>query len=405
MRQEINKEVEQLDFSRPILPLAPTTKQEKLFSLPSSPAADMGMEILGQRDDKTLAEYAVRKNALRHSKAFDVKTVQGLPDGRQIIKDHNGNKIIIQIDDINKLAKGNTPAKTLYVFALKKANEQALNNGQLVKNKVTFSIQELVDLGCYKNKDTARKAYRKGKEILTSLKLRGKFVKGKDDIIVDTLQVLFTGADEIKGNECALYLNPNLNWEFIAAFFTVIPSWYFALPIRAKELLYYVCFRARQELSNLKTKGYFDISFRSIQQRLNLPNEEGNANPQRTIKEPILEAVNNIEEMYNEYNKKNSYNVDTPELSFLVMHNKQPIDAIEQYDGKRTLSIKEFLDECHLRVSLAGEYLTPLLKIYTDQQKQIKAAQTRQEKLIDHAKAINLAKSMDASKKKADRKE
>ena len=407
MRQEINKEAEQIDFSRPILPLAPTTKREKLFSLPNSPASNMGMELLGQRDDKTLILFKERKNTLGHKNTFDVLANK---NKRQIVATNNGDKITVEIDDINKLAGSSKTAKKLYVFAFIEANKQALLNGELVKSQVRFPIQSLVDIGFYKQVQSARRGFKQGLDVLTSVKVKGTAKKGKDTVASNTassafrLEVIFTGGG-ITGNECTIELNPNLNWKFLASFFTVLPSWYFALPNKASDLLYHIFYLARQNTEKLQDKGYFDISFRSIQQRLSLPSEEGNANPDRTIKEPILQAIDDIEIEYNNYNKSNKINVKEPELAFQIMHYRKPIEEVETPDGAKTLSIQEFLGNCYLRVSLKGDYLSPLLEVYKDQQRQIQAALHRKERIIDQAKAINTAKTMEASKEKGNRTE
>lgn len=408
MRQEINTENEPLDLSRPILPLAPTTKREKLFSLPSSPAVNMTMEALSLSNKTELQKaYVSRKRQINHAGTFDV-LANG--DVRQIVSETNGSKVTVQIDDINRLSKGRTPAKKLFVFALKKLNEKALSNGVLVNNKLAISLEELVELGCYPDLHAARRAYNVGKEILTSIKVRGVLTKGKNKIEVEALRVLFTGADTIKGKEGILYLNNQIDWGFLAAFFTVLPAWAFAISApKAFDLVCYIFLQARQhsKLEKLATKGYFDISFRSIQQRLSLPSEEGNANPNRTIREPLEEAILRIDGTYGEYNRKNKIKIKDgqEELYLQVMYDKRPLSEVEETDGFRTLTIKEWLDKCSLRVYLRGEYLKPFVQLHTDQQRQIQAAQHRKERIIDQAKAINTAKAMEADKKKGNRTE
>jgi hypothetical protein len=53
---------------------------------------------------------------------------------------------------------------------------------------------------------------------------------------------------------------------------------------------------ARQRVRDIEEKGYFTIGLRAVQERLNLPSEVGNKDPQRTIKELLEEAVTAIEE-------------------------------------------------------------------------------------------------------------
>lgn len=393
--------------SQPLGYVQPPAKGDKLFSLPNSPASNMGMELLSQRDDQSLALFKDRKNSLNHKNAFDVLASK---NRRQVVSSGNGEKITVEIDDINKLAGSSKTAKKLYVFAFIEANKQALANGELIKTQVSFPIQSLVDIGFYKQVQSARRGFKQGLDVLTSVKVKGTSKRGKETLASNTassayrLEVMFTGGG-IKGNECTIELNPNLNWKFLASFFTVLPSWYFALPNKASDLLYHIFYLARQNAEKLESKGYFDISFKSIQQRLSLPSEVNNTDPMRTIKEPILQAIDDIEEEYHLYNTSNKINVKEPELAFQIMHRTQPIEEVETPDGAKTLSIQEFLGNCYLRVSLTGDYLAPLLEVYKDQQRQIQAAVNRKAKIIDHAKAINTAKALEAAKKEADRKE
>ena len=114
-------------------------------------------------------------------------------------------EVTIELEDIEKLTGSNKPAKKLFFFFFIKANEQAIHDGQLTKDYISFHLQELVDIGFYKSSNSARAGFFKGADILTSLKIKG--------------EVLFTGAMITKG-QCYIFFNPRISWGFLAQYFT-----------------------------------------------------------------------------------------------------------------------------------------------------------------------------------------
>lgn len=119
-----------------------------------------------------------------------------------------------------------------------KANEQSLHNGVLSQNYVSFPIQELIDIGFYSSPQSARKGFDVGTSILTSLKVKGTVHKGgKNTEEQSAIEVLFTGANRDRG-QCTIYLNERINWGFVAAFYTLLPKYAFALPNKSFDLLY-----------------------------------------------------------------------------------------------------------------------------------------------------------------------
>ena len=113
-------------------------------------------------------------------------------------------------------------------------------------------------------------------DTLTSLKIKGHIQQTKKKgSSIDALEVLFTGA-RIERGQCTIYFNERISWSFIAQYFTILPRYYFRLPNRASDLLYYIFYLARQHTRDIEERGYFTIGFRAIQHRLQLPSEVGN---------------------------------------------------------------------------------------------------------------------------------
>ena len=283
---------------------------------------------------------------------------------------------MIELSDIDKLVGSNKPVKKMFVLALIKANEQAIHNGQLTSAAISFPLQELIELGFYKTEQSARRGFKAGMDVLTSLKLKGRVQSGKNkESSIESLRVLFTGSD-IKNNQCTIYMNEFVNWGFIAQYFTIMPRYYFRLPNRASDLLYYIFYLARQRVKDIAEKGCFNISFRSIQARLNLPSENHTINPGRDIKEAIESAIQSIEDTHAQVYEG---------LQFTLT----PI-----YD--ENASIADFLDNGYLKVGMDGIFAETFIELNNTKVKGITAAQKRTERIIEDAVAKKLAKKMEA---------
>ena len=115
--------------------------------------------------------------------------------------------VTIELADIEKIEKvtgSNKAAKKLFVFSLIKAKEQAIHNGQLTKEYISFPLQELVDIGCYKSLRSAKTGFFSAMDILTSLKINRT--------------VLFTGARRVNG-QCFIRLNYAIDWSFLIQYY------------------------------------------------------------------------------------------------------------------------------------------------------------------------------------------
>lgn len=358
-------------------PLEPVKQKETSFyNVPDSPASNLFLDVLGA--GAYIADLPDRKRQVNHNTEYKVSE-----DGKRRLVELKSQKanVIIELTDIEKVTGSNKAAKKLFVLSLIKANEQAIHNGQLTKNYISFPLQELVDIGFYSSPQSARKGFDSGVDILTTLKIHGKVKKSKKkgaEIDALEVQVLFTGARREKG-QCYIFFNPYINWGFLTQYFTILPSYYFRLPNRASDLLYYIFFLARQHTREIEERGYFTISFRAIQHKLQLPNEVGSPNPQRDIKDAIEDAIEQLE-------IEHSKTYGNMEFSLLPV-----------YDEKAPIA--EYLDNGYLKVELKGAFASPFIAISKDTAKQIETAQKRQARITERAVAINTAKKLESEKK------
>ncbi len=296
-------------------------------------------------------------------------------DKRRISYSKDKSTVQIEIDDFRKIANKNPQTKKILTRILLKANEQAIRDGELVRDRVSFNLRELVGEGQYKNIETARQGFYNVASTLTGLKVSGA--------------VLFKAA-KVDNTTCEIYLNELLNWGLITPYYTGLPDYYFELPDRAAELLEYIFYIARQNTKQIAEQGYFTIGYRAIQYKLNLPNEIGEDgrpinNPRRDIKDAIEAAIEQIEEKYCKYAPPipaGARGADAePDFSLL---------PVADYNAP----IKKYLDEGYLRVSLKGDYANRFIEISQKTAAKIEAARKRRERIEDKAIAIKLADSL-----------
>lgn len=367
------KKLSTLQYSQPLEPLQQAEKSS-FYNVPDSPATHLILETLGA--GAGLADLPARKKQVSHGTSLEV-----LEDGkkRRVISTSPKAKITLELADIEKFTGNNKPAKKLFVLTLIKANEQAIFNGELGRDYISFPLQELIDIGFYGSLRSARTGFKTALDALTDIKVSGELQKTKKNKISVIGLHPFRKA-WIEKNQCYIQLESDFNWSFIAQYFTILPRYYFKLPNRASDLLYYIFFLARQHTRDIEERGYFTISFRAIQHRLQLPNEKGLNNPQRDIKQPIEDAIEQLETEHSQY------------------YGNMEFSLLPVYDD--TANIADYLDNGYLQVSLKGAFAQTFIEISKDTAKQIETSQKRTAKITEKALALNMAKKIDGEERK-----
>lgn len=342
---------------------------KKLFyDMPNSSASHLLFDILSAGDN--IADLPARKKQVNHGTIYEVKASG---DKRLVsMENYEGTaKVTVELADINKLTK---PAIMLLIYILVKVNEQALHNGKLTRDYISFPLQSLIDDGLYKTIQSSRRGFLTGRDALTSLKIKGQLQKrngSKNAVKVDDLIVPFIKGG-IKNNQSYIYLNPYMDWEFFAQYFTKLPKYIFSLSDRAGIMLYYIFYLARQNTREIASRGYFTISFRAIHSLLKLPSETSTQRHEQLIRRPIEDAVGEIETAHKQmYGNK--------ELSLELV-----------YDEKTGIS--EYLDNGYLKVSLKGAFAEPFISQNKTQQKKIQQAEQKKARIEEKAIAMKMAK-------------
>lgn len=351
--------------------LTERAEQQDYYNLPTSPATDGLIRVMGAAGN--LKDFASRRKRVSHGQKVEV-----LESGskRQVTITGNDSTVTLELTDINQLLGNNKTIKKFFIFTMIKLNEQAYSGGTMRRNYISFRLQDLIDNHLYSTPQSARTAFDRAGDVLTSIKAKGERKDGKNRVVQSAIEVLFTGFERKRG-DCIIHLNDRINWGIFAAYYTILPKYYFALTNRASDLMLYIFYLARQRIEDIaENDGRFTISMRAIQERLNLPSEVGNTDPQRTIREPIETVIEELEDRQD------------PDIAVTAIYNENP-------------SITDFLDHGYLEIILRGKYAAPLKELYANEQKKIESAKRRQEKIVDAAKARNLAKKMETEEKKS----
>lgn len=225
-------------------------------------------------------------------------------------------------------------AKKMLLFLLVKMNQQCQHKGTRLRDDISFHLQELVDCGLYASIKSARKGFLATKEVLSSIQIMGHDKvggeKGKKEVVISNPLCPFTDFS-ISHNLCSVTVNPALDVAFFCHTYAVVPKAVFTLSNRGFTLLWYICFLARQNWKELKEKGCFTVRTHTIQALLSLPEEEGNKDVKRTIKQPVEYAIHEIMEATN--------------------------GAVEIEIVKQGTSIKEYLTKGSLLVEMKSSFI------------------------------------------------
>lgn len=365
------------------------SRQERFYNMPTSGSSDLVMKALGAGSN--IAALPEANKRVSHNQEIIIRKSG---KKRQIVAKGQNTETIIEIGNIEKLMGSNKAAKKMFAFALIKMNEQAFDykSGSLYRDKIGFSLQELVDIGYYSSTRAARRGFLTAMNTLTSLKLKAIVRKGKKSFATapaktpvdgEGILVMFTGA-VVANNYCSVMLNYKVNWQPLFQYFTVLPKFAFMLGNKSFDMLYTIFYLARQNSKQIKENGYFTISFKSLQQRLELPDECKTLNPSRDIRQPIEDAVKDIEKQLKGQGAATELTV-TP-----------------VYDDRA--NIREYLDKGYLKIALKGSFAEPFIENSTKQTRAIEKHQKRQEEIVNKAVALKMSQQLEAKQGKTENK-
>ena len=293
--------------------------------LPSSSPLSLFSDIAGSGKD--FEKLPIRKAKYSHNPK-GLKKAKNKDNGDPAISYSIGeSKTVISIADMDKLTH-NAHQRKLLRHLLRLANEQCCSNGIMSRYEIKFPLSDLVGDNLYKNRDTARRGFYTAMGTLQGLQITGKIVKkGKNgkEVLEQGERVNIFVKSSVKNGVCKVWLNPFMNWEYLFQFFTILPDYYLQLPDSSSDLLEHIFIQARQHGADIKAGKSFNLSFRSVCYKLNIPTEEEVANEpkyqrknKQYIKEPLIEAISGLQAMNDSgYHITAHYDIELPISQFL----------------------------------------------------------------------------------------
>lgn len=307
------------------------TKNSAEITANSVPLDMIQRGIANSRNPKLMAD---RVNNLSHG-ASNTEIIENQKDNN--IKIHHSSE---SVDIVLTLFFQNTkqlpqPAKKLLRFIMTKMPEQAFFNKKLERPFVTFNLQDIVDAGIYKTIESARTGFKTGSRALIDLAIEGevKSKNGKEKNYRWSYGHLFRKA-VIDKNVCCVLLEVSNDWNFIINTYQLIPSYCYRLSNRTYDLTEAIFYYARVNAKKIAEDGFFTMSLNLVAERMALPEES--VNPTRDIKNPILDAVKELNEEENKRSKK----------GFSI-----------EFEDDSNKAIKDWLNTGKLKVFFYGDYL------------------------------------------------
>lgn len=188
--------------------------------------------------------------------------------------------------------KTNIHTLKLFLFLLGKVNEQAFDHtGKRLSDRVSFPIQELIDIGIYTDPKNATRGFLSSADIIPQIRIKGLEASFDGSIENQSFANLsyFTGYEKPKGSSnVTFYLETRQNWEPILDFYMSLPKSAFSIKNeKAFLLIYELILHARRNADKNKLK----LTLSYLQKVLNLPDEKAHNKVREKILNPILEAI------------------------------------------------------------------------------------------------------------------
>ena len=260
-----------------------------------------------------------------------------------------GDKISIRFTDYKHIS-GKAVKKCL-VFLLSEYNRQNFSS------QIGFSLCILVDRGMYSSIDNARRGLKSALESLGKIKICGTIAQGPKLIIEQREFAALISGFSITNNYVQISVNEDLNKEFIAPYYALLPEFSYSLSSgKAFDLCVYIFLQARQNTKAIKAGGGFNISLRKISELLALPRRDDiknkrNWKPKQYVVKPILQAVRDISDA--------AQRAGFMDLKLEIIGNPDFRDVNDFLSG-------------YLRVSLSGEIYDKLCVLAMKKEEKVK---------------------------------
>lgn len=230
--------------------------------------------------------------------------------------------------------------------------------------ELDIDLQKMVDLGMYSSTDSARTAVKNFFDRQLLIKIGGILKHGRK-IIREECGVLFYHRSRSGNGHIIFSVNEKINMEFFTQFFTVLPSFAYALGENGFSLTWYIFYLARQNMKAIKENGSFNINLDTIREALGLPAVD--AVKWRKYKHDIITPITDaITEIMNGWEATKKGEEDNLEI---ILHVKDNANITEWLQG---------YIEVRLQGGLSAKFIEQAEKAEREQAKREKLKQEAQ---------------------------
>lgn len=186
---------------------------------------------------------------------------------RSIVYKSRKQSVGIYLSNYDGIFKSGKLMTKWFIYLMQQAGRQGFGAS------FTFSLQEVVDLKMYKEKDSAWEAFN---EQFMVMQGGITIAVSKTALTEDAATHGFFGAHTRNGDIVTVYFNSDFSAELFTQYFTVLPRFAYSLSTRACLMLTYICSRARQSYEDLKEgEPYtFTVSIQALCEFIGLPKIE-----------------------------------------------------------------------------------------------------------------------------------
>ena len=368
--KEIPLENKKRRRARPKASTAPPARKLSLFApIPNGSAIAFASRVLnntrpGNEKRGTKPRYVESNPNNRHEKI----TTEGNTEHAIIERKNKQTGEVIRLEFSNPeliFKSGGKAFCKMLDFTMQEMNAQRF------PQKVEIRIQDLIDRGMYSTPSNARTAVYNFFNLQTNIKIGGTDKRGRNRAKYPC-GVLFYHYDPCKKGYISLYVNSEIDIDFYAHYFTIMPQYAYALSDNGYALIRYIFYLARQrkQMKSIRDNGGFNISLDTIREALGFPtvDEVKNRKYKHCIIKPITDAVNESMKAWEATEKEEGDAIE------IIMH------------GTDTTNIKEWL-QGYIEVRLSGALANYFIEQVNKSEKEI----ARLKKLREEAQARAIA--------------
>lgn len=258
------------------------------YNLPTSREATFLQDILGGGKTGRIYKVTTHQKEGENWRIYERKAENGT--------------LVIKVPDFNALMENNTAAAKIlnYILIIINKHYKRFNTDGTLKNPVIhFPLQDLIDGGMYADRRAARRGFKSAIETLLNFEFPMYYCSA-DKRNEGGTKLRFIKTWHRKDGDIFVYISEDFIATSLFESFAPLPKYYLGLKTKASQLLSFISNLSRMRIQDIEKQGFFVVTLKTLQDKLNLPPLEGNRRPEQTIRTPIEKALEEIEQAEHE---------------------------------------------------------------------------------------------------------